>query len=801
MLNILPKNHLRLLLILITQAISIIGFAQNRATNISEIPQAIIQEASAKYNSNSATQAETTFDAYLANYYFQIMEEQDRKSRYGGVRTTNNMCVSGDFETGSLDATVWDAFWTGGSEGLISDPNLPIATWNFGALPLGGSPDPGIGVNCSSHPLQSHHVVVDKTVTPNDPIVPFLSVVPPTPLVNNHSLRIGNTCPSHGGERVEKSFVVVPGQTTLSFWYQVVMQNPQSPYHPPSEQPGFGAYLYDGGGSDISSLISLDATAPSSNFLVADNTNPFFGVHAGGSIVYKEWTCVEVDLAAYVNQTVTLVFAVRDCLKGGHYGYAYIDNLCLSCSGNPTGWVDFDKSTSDSCGTGQLCFNYTVPFKEQTTGTVDLKLELFQDGLPAGVTLTSPSLTSNGTYCFDLDMTGLNVALDGFDWVATANFTFPGAVIAPELIGSPPSGVEIGLNNDYLFNCSVPDSSCCCCDSAFYQTSLDKTWLVSNTIGNNWNTDPEYDTSLWKTPFVATLPGSYPGLNGGIHIDGINTVSDCYTAAELAEIWSTAPTFPVWYPAPTSTLDFYTRKNIEIADVEKVLSAKVFVAVDNEYEIYVNGTLLTPFGAPPTLEMVEIAVDNALLVNGENVIAAKFTDTNGKCRWAKLRFEMMYLDCFKGNNWKESTTGSVILQDDRDSVGIGTSKPIEKLHVDGNVYVTGSLTALKGYTPSDSRFKNNIKPMNDALDLIKKMNPMSYFYKSEFFNEKEETSQPSYGFLAQDMLEIIPSLVGKDKNGYLKMDYVSLIPFLTKAIQEQQKRIELLEELLKNKDK
>lgn len=58
------------------------------------------------------------------------------------------------------------------------------------------------------------------------------------------------------------------------------------------------------------------------------------------------------------------------------------------------------------------------------------------------------------------------------------------------------------------------------------------------------------------------------------------------------------------------------------------------------------------------------------------------------------------------------------------------------------------------------------------------------------------------GFLAQDIQKIIPEAVVEPANGDpLGMKYNELIPVLVKAIQEQQKKIDELEKMVKSLQK
>lgn len=123
-------------------------------------------------------------------------------------------------------------------------------------------------------------------------------------------------------------------------------------------------------------------------------------------------------------------------------------------------------------------------------------------------------------------------------------------------------------------------------------------------------------------------------------------------------------------------------------------------------------------------------------------------------------------------------------------------------YFNGNLAYTGSL-----YAPSDARLKNNSKSLNGALDKVMQLSPKSYEYKHKEFEGKMNLPQgKQFGFIAQELQEVFPEAVGKnvhtyftgsikDKNRqshqieYIGVNYMALIPILTKAIQEQQQSI------------
>jgi len=98
---------------------------------------------------------------------------------------------------------------------------------------------------------------------------------------------------------------------------------------------------------------------------------------------------------------------------------------------------------------------------------------------------------------------------------------------------------------------------------------------------------------------------------------------------------------------------------------------------------------------------------------------------------------------------------------------------------------------------SDKRLKKNIKNLNYGLDAIMKLRPVSYDWKKEVDADKTN----DLGFIAQEVEKVIPELVTESKTIFddkkaKGVDYVKMVAVLTKAIQEQQKQIDELKELI-----
>lgn len=92
---------------------------------------------------------------------------------------------------------------------------------------------------------------------------------------------------------------------------------------------------------------------------------------------------------------------------------------------------------------------------------------------------------------------------------------------------------------------------------------------------------------------------------------------------------------------------------------------------------------------------------------------------------------------------------------------------------------------------SDKRLKENIKELSPVLSQIKKLNSYTYNYNDilyKGYNDKDKAKikKTQYGFVAQELKDIFPELVlTDDSTGYLKVNYVSMIPILAQAIKEQ----------------
>lgn len=137
------------------------------------------------------------------------------------------------------------------------------------------------------------------------------------------------------------------------------------------------------------------------------------------------------------------------------------------------------------------------------------------------------------------------------------------------------------------------------------------------------------------------------------------------------------------------------------------------------------------------------------------------------------------------------------------NVGIGTASPAVQFHTTSNVRFAGlaSITDLRTdadgdlFNGSDFNLKNSIDTINFGLSDVLKLKPVSFNWNNEGRNISEYKSM---GFIAQDVMDVIPNAASTMGDGDMQVDYNAIVATLTKAIQEQQAHIKALEQRILN---
>ncbi len=113
----------------------------------------------------------------------------------------------------------------------------------------------------------------------------------------------------------------------------------------------------------------------------------------------------------------------------------------------------------------------------------------------------------------------------------------------------------------------------------------------------------------------------------------------------------------------------------------------------------------------------------------------------------------------------------------------------------GNTFCTGS------YLPSDEKLKENIQPLENALEKVLKLDVKTYQFK-QGLEKMNLPAEKQYGYIAQNLESVFPELVklnpAKEDQPleFKAVNYTGMIPVLTAAIQEQQQQMAAKDETI-----
>ena len=104
-------------------------------------------------------------------------------------------------------------------------------------------------------------------------------------------------------------------------------------------------------------------------------------------------------------------------------------------------------------------------------------------------------------------------------------------------------------------------------------------------------------------------------------------------------------------------------------------------------------------------------------------------------------------------------------------LGVGVAVPEYTLHVGGDIYAKGDVTAF-----SDRNYKRNIEPISDALSKLDAITGYTF--------EFDGAPQRHAGVLAQEVREVLPEVVREDSDGRLSVAYGNMVALLINAVKE-----------------
>lgn len=154
----------------------------------------------------------------------------------------------------------------------------------------------------------------------------------------------------------------------------------------------------------------------------------------------------------------------------------------------------------------------------------------------------------------------------------------------------------------------------------------------------------------------------------------------------------------------------------------------------------------------------------------------------------------LYSSAAGGIIYLRNSSGSLVHQIDVQNgggfIGLRNSSGTHNINIWGS---NGNITCVSLTQTSTRKVKENINTLTDEeAKKVLEIEPVTY----DFIDKELGTNKR--GFIAEDVIEVIPEIVTTDEDDEPQgINYTEIIPYLTKMIQIQQKQIETLEARVK----
>jgi hypothetical protein len=169
----------------------------------------------------------------------------------------------------------------------------------------------------------------------------------------------------------------------------------------------------------------------------------------------------------------------------------------------------------------------------------------------------------------------------------------------------------------------------------------------------------------------------------------------------------------------------------------------------------------------------------------------------------------MYLWNYEASNLIFGTNNSERMRiDSSGNIGIGTTSISYRVDISGDARIlSGSLGVgvapnatdgridasndIVAYSTSDQRLKENVTPIENALEKVKTLTGVEFDWKEETAHVHGYHGH-DVGIIAQDVQAVLPEAVRTNDSGYLSVRYEKMIALLIEANKEQQNQIDEL---------
>ena len=200
-----------------------------------------------------------------------------------------------------------------------------------------------------------------------DPLVGYALPYCPTAIdpTITKSIRLGNCQYSYHAEALYYTMNVRIQNALLFMYYGIVVQ---APGHGIGRDPSFVIRItkQNSGGQWVQITDTLCYAISSSG--AQNGVNGWHSTSgSGGTIYYRDWNKVAINLMKYLYEQVRVEMYIGDCGAGGHYGYCYVAGDCQEMSIKTSGCPAGATSTVQTLSAPEGLDNY-VWYKSNTDG-------------------------------------------------------------------------------------------------------------------------------------------------------------------------------------------------------------------------------------------------------------------------------------------------------------------------------------------------------------------------------------------------------------------------------------------------
>jgi hypothetical protein len=195
---------------------------------------------------------------------------------------------------------------------------------------------------------------------------------------------------------------------------------------------------------------------------------------------------------------------------------------------------------------------------------------------------------------------------------------------------------------------------------------------------------------------------------------------------------------------------------------------------------------------------------SSLTVAGKLSVQDEIESSNG-ANLDILSSQGVLVETVKLSNRAVSSVGTLTVSDDVKftSTAASSTETNGGLVVSGGVGIKGALfvkenvvTSGSILTTSDARYKENIRQIKNASDLIKAITGVLYKYRYRQYPKMKFPRTEQIGLIAQEVNDVFPQIIRQNSDGFLSVSYSSLNAVLIEVFKENQEKIDKLEGLL-----